>query len=244
MRERFSGSMVAVAIAAIAVSAAVSVPASRTSAQAPAASGTAPKTPWGEPDLQGIWTDEFDTALQRPAEYASQEFFTQAQREEIDKQRRAHFGSDPRQAARQRDRRRRRLQHGVLDREACRRAHIIDRRSAQWPDSAADAGGAAGCCGRPGISPRPAAIDGRVQEQGSGMCRRQLRSDALASICGNSAALSCGQLRALQSRRWSGRRRLGGPLPAQRPARLRQLVRRELSPDRADTGRHRDVLRL
>jgi hypothetical protein len=89
--------MVAVAMAAVAVGAAISVPASRTSAQAPAASGTAPKTAWGEPDLQGIWTDEFDTALQRPAEYAGQEFFTPAQREEIDKQRRAHFGSDPRQ---------------------------------------------------------------------------------------------------------------------------------------------------
>jgi hypothetical protein len=97
MRERFSGSMVAVAIAATAVSAAISVSVSRTSAQAPAASGTALKTPWGEPDLQGIWTDEFDTALQRPAEYGNQEFFTQAQREEIDKQRRAHFGGDPRQ---------------------------------------------------------------------------------------------------------------------------------------------------
>jgi hypothetical protein len=97
MRDRFSGPMVTVAIAATAVSVALSVPVSRISAQAPAASGTAPKTSWGEPDLQGIWTDEFDTPLQRPAEYANQEFFTQAQREEIDKQRRAHFGSDPRQ---------------------------------------------------------------------------------------------------------------------------------------------------
>jgi hypothetical protein len=55
------------------------------------------KTPWGEPDLQGIWTDEFDTPLQRPPEYANEEFFTPAQREEIDKQRKEHFGSDPRQ---------------------------------------------------------------------------------------------------------------------------------------------------
>jgi hypothetical protein len=45
------------------------------------------KTPWGEPDLQGIWTDEFDTPLQRPAQYADQEFFTEAQREELDKER-------------------------------------------------------------------------------------------------------------------------------------------------------------
>ena len=96
MRDCLSGPMVAVAVAVAAVSAAISVPTS-TSAQAPAASGTALKTPWGEPDLQGIWTDEFDTPLQRPAEYANQEFFTKAQREEIDQQRRAHFGSDPRQ---------------------------------------------------------------------------------------------------------------------------------------------------
>src|SRR5882762_921308 len=79
--------MVTVAIAAAAVSAAVSVPLTRTSAQAPAASGTALKTPWGEPDLQGIWTDEFDTPLQRPAKYAEQEFFTAAKRAELDKER-------------------------------------------------------------------------------------------------------------------------------------------------------------
>jgi hypothetical protein len=97
MRERFSGLMITVAIATTAVSAVISVPVPRTSAQAPAASSTALKTPWGEPDLQGIWTDEFDTPLQRPGKYANQEFFTQAQREELDKQRGAHFGSDPRQ---------------------------------------------------------------------------------------------------------------------------------------------------
>ena len=69
MRDRFSGSMITVAIAAAAVSAVVSVSITPTSAQAPAASATAPapalKTPWGEPDLQGIWTDETDTPLQR-----------------------------------------------------------------------------------------------------------------------------------------------------------------------------------
>src|SRR6266568_2265413 len=79
-------------------------PAQLTVAQeSPSASGTAPaaapvlKTPWGEPDIQGIWTDESDTPLQRPAKYANQEFFTEAQREELDKQRGALFGSDPRQ---------------------------------------------------------------------------------------------------------------------------------------------------
>src|SRR3979411_36465 len=70
--------------------------------QAPTASVTAPaaapvlKTPWGEPDLQGIWTDESDTPLQRPAKYANQEFFTEAQRTELDKQRSALVGRDRR----------------------------------------------------------------------------------------------------------------------------------------------------
>ena len=31
--------------------------------------GTQLKTPWGEPDLQGIWTLETDTPLQRPARF-------------------------------------------------------------------------------------------------------------------------------------------------------------------------------
>ena len=92
MRDRFSGSMVAVTMTAAAVGAAISVPVTQTSAQAPAASGTALKTPWGEPDLQGIWTDEFDTPLQRPLKYANQEFFTEAQRKELDNERSALLG--------------------------------------------------------------------------------------------------------------------------------------------------------
>jgi hypothetical protein len=86
------------AFAGVALSAAISVLATWTYAQAPAASGTALKTPWGEPDLQGIWTDEFDTPFQRSPKYADQEFFTEAQREELDRQRGAHFSDDPRQA--------------------------------------------------------------------------------------------------------------------------------------------------
>jgi hypothetical protein len=54
------------------------------------------KTPWGEPDLQGIWTDESDTSLQRPAKYANQEFFTEEQRQELDKERAALLGRDKR----------------------------------------------------------------------------------------------------------------------------------------------------
>src|ERR1700746_887513 len=54
------------------------------------------KTSWGEPDLQGIWTDESDTPLQRPAKYANQEFFTEAQRTELDEARTAMLVRDRR----------------------------------------------------------------------------------------------------------------------------------------------------
>jgi hypothetical protein len=62
----------------------------------PPAAAQALKTPWGEPDLQGIWMDESDTPLQRPAKYANQEFFTEAQRAELDKERAALLGRDKR----------------------------------------------------------------------------------------------------------------------------------------------------
>src|ERR1700716_3927515 len=91
MRERFSGSMIMAAIAAAAISTVIAVSITRTSAQSPAL-----KTPWGEPDLQGIWTDETDTPLQRSPKYASQEFFTEAQRAELDRQRSAFLGRDRR----------------------------------------------------------------------------------------------------------------------------------------------------
>jgi hypothetical protein len=72
--------------------------------QAPTASVKAPaaapalKTPWGEPDLQGIWTVEYDTPLQRSPRYASQEFFTEEQRAEFDRVRSQQRGRDVRDA--------------------------------------------------------------------------------------------------------------------------------------------------
>src|SRR5215470_11284135 len=91
MLDRLTSASVTVAIATTAVGVTGSVSTRRATDQAPASSVTAPvpalKTPWGEPDLQGIWTDEFDTSLQRPAKYGEQAFFTQAQRAELDKER-------------------------------------------------------------------------------------------------------------------------------------------------------------
>jgi hypothetical protein len=98
--------MLTLAIAAVAVGGILSLSIVRSSAQAPAAaakvaaqsaaSDPALKAPWGEPDLQGIWTDESDTPLQRSPKYANQEFFTEAQRTELDKERAALLGRDRR----------------------------------------------------------------------------------------------------------------------------------------------------
>ena len=99
MADRFLSSMIGVAVAAAAVGAVIAVSITGTSAQAPAgapAAAKAPKTPWGEPDLQGIWTDETDTPLQRSPKYVNQEFFTEVQRAELDKARAALLGRDRR----------------------------------------------------------------------------------------------------------------------------------------------------
>jgi hypothetical protein len=107
MRGRTSRLMLTVAIAAAVLGAVLSLSILRTSAQSPttapakasasaASSAAALKTPWGEPDLQGIWTDESDTPLQRSPKYANQEFFTEAQRAELDKERAALLGRDRR----------------------------------------------------------------------------------------------------------------------------------------------------
>jgi hypothetical protein len=93
----FPGSAI-IAIAVAAGSAAISTP-TPGSAQTPDGSATpsaAPKTPWGEPDLQGIWTDETDTPLQRLAKYKDQEFFTEDQRAELDRLRAAMLARDGR----------------------------------------------------------------------------------------------------------------------------------------------------
>jgi hypothetical protein len=45
------------------------------------------KTAWGHPDLQGIWTDPYQTPLQRPPQFANKEFFTDEERQKLDEQR-------------------------------------------------------------------------------------------------------------------------------------------------------------
>jgi hypothetical protein len=64
-------------------------------ATAPApAKAPATKTSWGEPDLQGIWTYEYQVPFQRPEKYKDREFFTDAEIADLDKQRAAQQSRD------------------------------------------------------------------------------------------------------------------------------------------------------
>ena len=42
----------------------------------PAADWEVPRTPWGDPDLQGIWDSKSTTLMERPEQHADREFLT------------------------------------------------------------------------------------------------------------------------------------------------------------------------
>ncbi len=68
--------------------------------QSDAAQGPAALTPWGEPNLEGIWTTDYQTPLERPARYADREFFTEEERAAIDNERARLLALDRRRADR------------------------------------------------------------------------------------------------------------------------------------------------
>src|SRR6185503_9109573 len=73
-RHYVRGAVAAVAVAWLIESCVVA-------AQAPAP----PKTPWGHPDLQGLWTNSTITPLERPAQYANKEFLTEEEARALDR---------------------------------------------------------------------------------------------------------------------------------------------------------------
>jgi len=52
----------------------------------PVIAQTSPRTPWGEPDLQGTWDFTTITALERPAQFAGREFLTESEAAALEKQ--------------------------------------------------------------------------------------------------------------------------------------------------------------
>ena len=80
MRRRLLESLgVATAIATVAVL--LQFPAVPVEGQGPS------ETPWGHPDLEGIWLDVYATPFERPADLGDREFFTAAEREARDQAR-------------------------------------------------------------------------------------------------------------------------------------------------------------
>src|SRR5438093_466811 len=75
---------------------AAQTPAVKATAGTAAKAATVPKTPWGEPDLQGISSDDFQTPLARAPRYADKESFTDEERAELDRQRAAILRRDQR----------------------------------------------------------------------------------------------------------------------------------------------------
>src|SRR5437879_3014610 len=55
---------------------------------------TPPRTPDGQPDLQGVWTNNSVTPLQRPKELAGKEFYTEAELAQLQKRERERLNRD------------------------------------------------------------------------------------------------------------------------------------------------------
>jgi hypothetical protein len=87
MRDRFRPAATAMAIATMSLICVVACRRSPAPIDAPSAAKaeSVPTTSWGKPDLQGIWTRAYDIPLERPTKYANQEFFTDAERAELDR---------------------------------------------------------------------------------------------------------------------------------------------------------------
>jgi hypothetical protein len=84
MRDRFLVSLGSVAAVVIAVVWLAPVPVAGQAAAGAAKTtganaGTLPRTPWGDPDLQGMWETQARTPMERPSEFGAREFMTEAE---------------------------------------------------------------------------------------------------------------------------------------------------------------------
>ncbi len=70
----------------ISVPAAAPAPASAQTATGAADAWTHPRTPWGDPDLQAVWTNETITPFERPIENQGKQFLTENEAKQIEEQ--------------------------------------------------------------------------------------------------------------------------------------------------------------
>ena len=76
-------------------------PAAKTTVATKTVAGTKWRTPWGDPDLEGSWTNANTTPLQRPAKYAGRPLLTPEERAALDRQ--TDIGTDQRGATPEKD---------------------------------------------------------------------------------------------------------------------------------------------
>jgi hypothetical protein len=84
-------------VALLAVALVTIVPAAAQTTKAAAAvkkTWTPPRTPDGQPDLQGVWTNNSVTPLQRPKELAGKEFYTEAELVQVQERQRERLALD------------------------------------------------------------------------------------------------------------------------------------------------------
>jgi len=109
MRQRYLVSLGALGVLAVVWWAALALAVQNTTAPKPAAvspkpatpakpAATIPRTPWGEPDLQGTWFVLADVPLQRSAANANKEFLTDEEMAAADKQKGLNPGRNARSA--------------------------------------------------------------------------------------------------------------------------------------------------
>jgi hypothetical protein len=113
MRDRYLFSLGALAgilglasLAAVSLTGQTPAPAAKSAAAksaAPAKPGGPPRTPWGDPDLQGTWFVLYDEPLERSAANAGKEFFTDAEVEALDAQKGLNPGRNARSADQSQD---------------------------------------------------------------------------------------------------------------------------------------------
>jgi hypothetical protein len=96
VRHRFSAlAMAAVVLVPLSLAAQnAKSPASTASAKAAATKWSPPRTPDGQPDLQGMWTNATYTPLQRPANLGTKAFYTDEELAAIEKRRREQAAAE------------------------------------------------------------------------------------------------------------------------------------------------------
>ena len=104
-----------------------------------AAKSKVPRTPWGDPDLQGTWDYRTITPLERNRELGTREFYTEEEKKTLEDRAGRRMDTAPEKITTGAQSR------PVVDRSRALRlgrlSHVAHRGPARWSDSAADGRG-------------------------------------------------------------------------------------------------------